>query len=130
MPALEERLTMVDVEPIGTESSGHLPTARDHTAAMYAKLRHHVVEHLGRPRRQVADDAFWSTAVAAMERFLERNVDAHPEAADCTAALTTPLGLLTDDSATAVLRQITQAHVFDHCSQGGTFGSPCSASRC
>jgi proline iminopeptidase len=153
MPELEERLTMVYVEPVGTGRSGHLPDARDYTVATYANLLHQVVEHLGQPRIQllghshggfvaqqyaldhpdrlaslllydtspVADDAFWSAAVAAMERFVKRNVDAHPEVAGYTAGLTTPLGLLNDDGATAVLRQIMPAYVFDYWGREGEF---------
>ncbi|MCQ4205954.1 alpha/beta hydrolase [Streptomyces longispororuber] len=70
----------------------------------------------------VADGAFWSAAVAAMERFVARNVEAHPEVAGYTAALTTPLGPLDDDGATTVLRQIMPAYVFNYWGREGEFG--------
>ncbi|WP_372346389.1 alpha/beta fold hydrolase [Streptomyces sp. KL116D] len=41
---------MVYVEPVGTGRSGRLPDARDYTVATYARLLHHVVDHLGQPR--------------------------------------------------------------------------------
>ncbi|WP_372346809.1 alpha/beta fold hydrolase [Streptomyces sp. KL116D] len=160
-PELEKRLTMVYVEPVGTGRSGRLPDARDYTVATYARLLHHVVDHLGQPRvhlslghshggfvaQQYALDhpdrlassscttpppwrtaQFWSAAVAAMERFVARNVEAHPEVAGYTAALTTPLGPLDDDGATAVLRQIMPAYVFDYWGREGSSAPP--AGRC
>lgn len=155
MPELEERLTMVYIEPVGTGCSGHLPDDRDYTVATYANLLHHVVDHLREPRIQllghshggfvaqqyaldhpdrlaslvlydtspVADEVFWSAAIAAMELFVQRNVDAHPEVAGYAAALNTPLGILNDAGATAVLRQIMPAYLFDYWAREGEFGS-------
>ncbi|MFJ3671171.1 alpha/beta fold hydrolase [Streptomyces sp. NPDC090106] len=154
MPELEERLTMVYVEPVGTGLSGHLPDARDYTVATYADLLHHVVDQLRQPRihllghshggfvaqryaldhpdrlatlvlydtSPVADAAFWSAAVAAMERFERRHIDSHPEVAGYTAALTTPLGALTDEGATAVLRHIMPAYLYDYWGREKEFG--------
>ena len=49
MPALEERLTMVYLEPIGTGSSGRLDDPRDYRIDTYVRFVHGVVEHLGAP---------------------------------------------------------------------------------
>ncbi|MEU9317233.1 alpha/beta hydrolase [Streptomyces sp. NPDC048295] len=154
MPELEEHLTMVYIEPVGTGNSGRLPDARDYTVPTYAQFLHQVVDHLAQPRihllghshggfvaqryalehpdrltclvlydtSPVADETFWSAAVAAMDLFVERNVGAHPEVAGYTDALTTPLGLLNDDGATAVLRQIMPAYLFDYWGREGEFG--------
>lgn len=62
----------------------------------------------------VADDEFWSAAVTAMERFVQDHVEDHPEVADYAATLTTSLGLLDDDGATAVLRTLMPAYLFDY----------------
>ncbi|MFG2359742.1 alpha/beta fold hydrolase [Streptomyces sp. NPDC048521] len=62
----------------------------------------------------VADEQFWSAAVAAMERFVERHFNDHPETAGYVAALTTRLDLLDDDGTTAVLRTIMPAYLFDY----------------
>jgi proline iminopeptidase len=62
----------------------------------------------------VADEQFWSEAVAAMERFVRRHVDDHPEVAGYVAALTTRLDLLDDDGTTAVLRTLMPAYLFDY----------------
>ncbi|WP_182887380.1 alpha/beta fold hydrolase [Microbispora sp. H10885] len=48
-PALEEHLTMVYLEPIGTGSSGRLDDRRDYRIDTYARFVHGVVEHLGVP---------------------------------------------------------------------------------
>ncbi|MGH3647468.1 MAG: alpha/beta fold hydrolase [Micromonosporaceae bacterium] len=50
MPAVEQHLTMVYVEPIGTGESGRLPDPRDYTLDRYARLLHGLVEHLGQQR--------------------------------------------------------------------------------
>ncbi|WP_218009135.1 alpha/beta fold hydrolase [Herbidospora cretacea] len=49
LPALEEHLTMVYLEPIGTGSSGRLDDPRDYRIGTYARFLHGVVEHLGEP---------------------------------------------------------------------------------
>ncbi|MEU7885457.1 alpha/beta hydrolase [Microbispora bryophytorum] len=49
LPALEEHLTMVYLEPIGTGSSGRLDDHRDYRIDTYARFVHGVVEHLGVP---------------------------------------------------------------------------------
>src|SRR6478735_2965871 len=46
MPGLEDSLTMVYVEPVGTGDSGRLPDPRDYTVATYAHFLHAVVQHL------------------------------------------------------------------------------------
>lgn len=146
MTALERSLTMVYIEPVGTGVSGRLPDPHDYSVTTYARLLHHVVEHLELPEvtllghshggfvaqqyaldhperlaalvlydtSPVADEQFWSAAVAAMQRFVDRHVDDHPEVADYVAALTTRLDLLNDDGATAVLRTIMPAYLFDY----------------
>lgn len=50
VPALEEHLTMVYLEPIGTGSSGRLDDSRDYRIDTYARFVHGVVEHLGAPK--------------------------------------------------------------------------------
>ncbi|MFI6424776.1 alpha/beta fold hydrolase [Promicromonospora sp. NPDC050880] len=49
MPALEEHLTMVYVEPVGTGSSGRLADPRGYDLATYTHFLHAVVEHLDLP---------------------------------------------------------------------------------
>ncbi|WP_212735385.1 alpha/beta fold hydrolase [Herbidospora galbida] len=49
LPALEEHLTMVYLEPIGTGSSGRLDDPRDYRIDTYARFVHGVVEHLDVP---------------------------------------------------------------------------------
>ncbi|MFG1860917.1 alpha/beta fold hydrolase [Microbispora bryophytorum] len=49
LPALEEHLTMVYLEPIGTGSSGRLDDHRDYRIDTYTRFVHGVVEHLGVP---------------------------------------------------------------------------------
>ncbi|MBQ0995457.1 MULTISPECIES: alpha/beta fold hydrolase [Streptomyces] len=50
MAGLEDALTMVYVEPVGTGDSGRLPDPRDYTMATYAHFLHAVVQHLEVPR--------------------------------------------------------------------------------
>ncbi|MFK0120846.1 alpha/beta fold hydrolase [Streptomyces sp. NPDC090994] len=154
MAGLEDHLTMVYVEPVGTGRSGRLPDPREYTVATYAGLLHHLVEHLELPHvtllghshggfvaqryaldhpgrlaalvlydtSPVADGEFWSAAVAGMERFVARHAAGHPEVTDYVAALTTRLDLMTDTGATAVLRQIMPAYVFDYWGREAEFG--------
>ncbi|MEV4756113.1 alpha/beta hydrolase [Micromonospora sp. NPDC049559] len=49
MPALEQRLTMVYLEPVGTGTSGRLADPRDYRLDTYVRFLHGVIEHLGRP---------------------------------------------------------------------------------
>ncbi|WP_198169013.1 alpha/beta fold hydrolase [Herbidospora daliensis] len=49
LPALEEHLTMVYLEPIGTGTSGRLDDPRDYRLDTYARFVHGVVEHLDAP---------------------------------------------------------------------------------
>ncbi|MFE9622870.1 alpha/beta fold hydrolase [Streptomyces sp. NPDC006527] len=154
MLGLEECLTMVYIEPVGTGHSGRLPDPQDYTVATYASLLHQVVEHLGLPQvtllghshggfvaqryaldhpdrlaslvlydtSPVADEWFWSEAVAAMERFVQRHVDDHPEVAGYVAALNARLDLMDDEGTTAVLRQIMPAYLFDYWGREKEFG--------
>jgi proline iminopeptidase len=50
MPALEQHLTMVYLEPIGTGASGRLADPRDYRLDTYVRFVHGVVEHLGLPK--------------------------------------------------------------------------------
>lgn len=50
MLGLEDFLTMVYVEPVGTGDSGRLPDPREYTVATYAGLLHSVIDHLGVPK--------------------------------------------------------------------------------
>jgi proline-specific peptidase len=50
MPALEEHLTMVYLEPVGTGASGRLDDPRGYRLDTYARFVHGVVEHLGLPK--------------------------------------------------------------------------------
>ena len=50
MPTLEQHLTMVYLEPVGTGDSGRLPGPRDYRLDVWARFLHGVVEHLGAPR--------------------------------------------------------------------------------
>src|SRR3954470_9826385 len=50
MPALEQHLTMVYLEPVGTGASGRLADPRDYRLDTYAGFVHGVVEHLGLPK--------------------------------------------------------------------------------
>ncbi|MGW5430372.1 alpha/beta fold hydrolase [Streptomyces sp. NPDC004059] len=70
----------------------------------------------------VTGEDFWSAAVANMERFARRHATDHPETATYAAGLTTPLGRLTDDEATAVLRSISPAYFFDYWGREKEFG--------
>ncbi|WP_454315294.1 alpha/beta fold hydrolase [Streptomyces phaeoluteigriseus] len=146
MSGLENSLTMVYVEPVGTGGSGRLPDPRDYTVATYTHFLHSVIEHLDVPRvtllghshggfvaqqyaidhaarltglilydtSPVADEEFWSAAVAAMKRFVKDHVDDHPEVSGYVAALTARLDQLTDDGTTAILRTTMPAYVFDY----------------
>ncbi|MFD6188899.1 alpha/beta fold hydrolase [Streptomyces sp. NPDC060275] len=151
---LEEHLTMVYIEPVGTGDSGRLPDPRDYTVGTYAGILHQVITHLGLPRvtllghshggfvaqqyavdhpdrlsglvlydtSPVADEEFWSAAVAAMERFVERHAADHPEVTGYVAALNAPLDRMSDEDATAVLRQIMPAYLFDYWGREDEFG--------
>ncbi|MEO3745694.1 alpha/beta hydrolase [Plantactinospora sp. B5E13] len=50
MPALEEHLTMVYLEPVGTGASGRLADPREYRLETYARFVHGVVEALGTPK--------------------------------------------------------------------------------
>jgi pimeloyl-ACP methyl ester carboxylesterase len=50
MAALEQVLTLVYLEPVGTGESGRLPDPRDYRLDTYVRCLHGVVEHLGLPR--------------------------------------------------------------------------------
>jgi proline iminopeptidase len=50
MPALEQHLTMVYLEPVGTGDSGRLPARRDYQLDVWARFLHGVAEHLGAPK--------------------------------------------------------------------------------
>lgn len=50
MPTLEQHLTMVYLEPIGTGASGRLADPRDYRIDTYARFLHGVVEHLDQDR--------------------------------------------------------------------------------
>jgi proline iminopeptidase len=50
MPALEQHLTMVYLEPIGTGDSGRLSDPRDYQIDTWMRFTHGVVEHLGVPK--------------------------------------------------------------------------------
>ncbi len=50
MPALEQHLTMVYLEPDGTGEPGRLPGQRDYRLDVWARFLHGVVEHLGAPK--------------------------------------------------------------------------------
>lgn len=62
----------------------------------------------------VTGEDFWSAAVAGLEQFARRHAGCHPETASYAAGLTAPLGRLTDEDATAVLRSILPAYFFDY----------------
>jgi pimeloyl-ACP methyl ester carboxylesterase len=50
MPALEQHLTLVYLEPVGTGGSDRLPERRHYTIAVWAGFIHGVVEHLDLPK--------------------------------------------------------------------------------
>lgn len=50
MPALEQHMTMVYMEPVGTGDSGHLSDPRDYQIDTWMRFIHGVVEHLGVPK--------------------------------------------------------------------------------
>jgi proline iminopeptidase len=50
MPALEQHLTMVYLEPVGTGDSGRFTDPRDYRIDRWMRFIHGVVEHLGLPR--------------------------------------------------------------------------------
>ncbi|MFF5213195.1 alpha/beta fold hydrolase [Streptosporangium sp. NPDC000396] len=49
MPRLEQHLTLVHLEPVGTGGSGHLSRPQDYRIDTYAQLLHELVEHLRTP---------------------------------------------------------------------------------
>ncbi|MFB4284722.1 MULTISPECIES: alpha/beta fold hydrolase [unclassified Nonomuraea] len=49
MPELEQHLTLLYLEPIGTGGSGHLPRPQDYRIDTYAHFLHGVIEHLNVP---------------------------------------------------------------------------------
>ncbi|WP_225859371.1 alpha/beta fold hydrolase [Streptomyces albicerus] len=161
MPLLEQHLTMVYIEPVGTGASGRLPDPRAYNLATYTHFLHAVIEHLALPEvallghshggfvaqryaldhpervvslvlydtSPVTGEDFWSVAVANMERFAQRHVVEHPEAATYVAGLTTRIDQLTDDDATAVLRSISPAYFFDYWGREEEFGPARAALR-
>ncbi|MEV4249837.1 alpha/beta hydrolase [Streptosporangium canum] len=50
MPHLEQHLTLVYLEPVGTGGSGHLPRPQDYRIDTYAQFLHGLVKHLGAQR--------------------------------------------------------------------------------
>ncbi|HEY9329586.1 MAG TPA: alpha/beta hydrolase [Streptomyces sp.] len=50
MTGLEDSLTMVYVEPVGTGDSGRLPDPGDYTMAAYSNFLHTLIQHLAVPR--------------------------------------------------------------------------------
>jgi pimeloyl-ACP methyl ester carboxylesterase len=50
MPTLEQHLTMVYLEPIGTGDSGRLPDRSHYTIATWARFVHGIIEHLDLPK--------------------------------------------------------------------------------
>lgn len=70
----------------------------------------------------VTGEDFWHTAVANMERFARRHAAAHPEVATYVETLTTQLGQLDDAAATACLRAIMPAYLFDYWGREDEFG--------
>jgi pimeloyl-ACP methyl ester carboxylesterase len=56
LPALEEHLTMVYLEPIGTGDSGRLPQARDYHLGTYLRFLEGVIEHLGQEVAHVGQE--------------------------------------------------------------------------
>ncbi|MFD9287562.1 alpha/beta fold hydrolase [Streptomyces sp. NPDC060030] len=154
-PLLEQHLTMVYVEPVGTGASGRLPDPREYTLGTYTYFLHALISHLGRPgvallghshggfiaqeyalqhpeqvtslilydTSPVTGKDFWASAVAEMEDFAQRHVVEHPEVSDYVASLSTPLGDLDDEAATAVTRQIMPAYFFDYWGREAEFAA-------
>ncbi|MFF7216615.1 alpha/beta fold hydrolase [Streptomyces sp. NPDC008238] len=70
----------------------------------------------------VTGEEFWASAVVNMERFARRHAAEHPEVAGYAETLTTPLGRLDDEGATACLRRIMPAYVADYWGREAEFG--------
>jgi len=72
MPVLEQRLTMVHLEPVGTGESGGLADPTDYNLTTYQRFLHAVVEHLGVPRVALLGHSHGGFVV-------QRYLLAHPE---------------------------------------------------
>lgn len=77
----------------------------------------------------VTGDAFWSAAVAGMERFAERHAADHPEVARYVAGLTGRSAPDDDEGATEVLRLITPAYFHDYWGHEAVFAAGRQALR-
>ena len=76
MPAVEEQLTMVYVEPIGTRESGRLTEPRDYTLDRYTRFLDGVISHLGEPRVSLLGHSHGGFVA-------QRYALAHPERLNC-----------------------------------------------
>lgn len=73
MPRVEEHLTCVYVEPVGTGDSGRLPDPEGYTVDTYARFLHGVIEHLDQPSVHLLGHSFGGfVAQAYAERHSER----------------------------------------------------------
>lgn len=73
MPALEEHLTCVYVEPVGTGDSGCLPDPDGYTVGMYTRFLHGIIEHLGLPSPYLLGHSYGG--VEEPEAFTQAIVD-------------------------------------------------------
>jgi pimeloyl-ACP methyl ester carboxylesterase len=149
MPALEQHLTLVYVEPVGTGQSGELADPADYNLDTYTRFLHAVVEDLGQPKvallghshggfvvqryalehpDKVAGLALYSTSPMTGPEFwadaaanMRKFAEQHA-APEMLAAFGAPHDQLDDAGMTGVMRTIFPAYFADYWTREAEFG--------
>lgn len=148
MPHLEQHLTLVYLEPIGTGGSGHLSSPHDYRIDTYARFLHGLVQHLDTPSPFLlghshggfvaqhyalthtlaglilydtspqTGEDFWNQALANLDRLPERHPN-QPEAATIPQTFRQTLAATDNASCTEGLRAILPAYFADYWAHEG-----------
>ena len=133
MRPLEDHLTMVYVEPIGTGDSGRLADDADYTLDNYVRFLHAVIEDLGRGPVALLGHShggfvalkyalahpvdalvlYDTSPVTGAEFFGDAVANIQHAGPEILAAFTSQHGAMTDDELTDVLRTILPAYFAD-----------------